>query len=130
MIRKATHASTCDRCGSELPWWACCACCTGSSGTRTSGTLPMIDFLSGAVTLSYLLAVVYFLRFWRRTSDRLFMIFAVAFVLFALNQVFLFALDVTDERSNYFFILRVLGFVLILFAILDKNSLFSEKKDE
>jgi hypothetical protein len=90
----------------------------------------MIDFLSGAVTLSYLLAVVYFLRFWRRTSDRLFLIFAIAFALFAVNQVALFAFDVADERSNYFFILRVLGFVLILFAILDKNSLFSGKRDE
>jgi hypothetical protein len=90
----------------------------------------MIDFLSGAVTLSYLLAVVYFLRFRRRTSDRLFLIFAIAFALFALNQVVLFVLDATDERSNYFFILRVLGFVLILFAILDKNSLFSGKRDE
>lgn len=90
----------------------------------------MIDFLSGAVTLSYLLAVVYFLRFWRRTSDRLFLIFAIAFGLFAVNQAALFAFDVADERSNYFFILRVLGFMLILFAILDKNSLFSGKRDE
>lgn len=90
----------------------------------------MIDFLSGAVTLSYLLAVAYFVRFWRRTSDRLFLIFAIAFALFALNQIVLFVLEVTDERSNYFFILRVFGFVLILFAILDKNAIFSGKRDE
>jgi len=90
----------------------------------------MIDFLSGAVTLSYLLVVAYFLKFWRRTADRLFLFFAIAFALFALNQTVLFVLEVTDERGNYFFILRVLGFVLILLAVLDKNALFSRKRDE
>jgi hypothetical protein len=32
-----------------------------------------------------------------------------------------FALGVGDERQNYAYILRVLGFVLILVAIIDKN---------
>ena len=81
----------------------------------------MIDFLAGSLTLAYVIASVYFVHFWRRTSDRLFLAFALAFGLLALNQVAVFSLGVGDERHNYAYILRVLGFVLILLAIVDKN---------
>lgn len=81
----------------------------------------MIDFLSGAVTLAYVVASFYFVQFWRRTADRLFLAFALAFALLALNQVAVFWMGVEDERYNYAYILRVLGFVLILLAIVDKN---------
>jgi uncharacterized membrane protein YccC len=81
----------------------------------------VIDFLSGAVTLAYIVASTYFVQFWRRTADRLFLAFALAFALLALNQVTVFLLGTEDERYNYAYILRVLGFVLILLAIVDKN---------
>jgi uncharacterized membrane protein YidH (DUF202 family) len=81
----------------------------------------MIEFLSGAVTFAYVVAAMYFMQFWQRTSDRLFLAFAIAFALLALNQLTVFVLGVDDERYNYAYILRVLGFVLILLAILDKN---------
>ena len=81
----------------------------------------MIEFLSGAVTLGYLVAAAFFLRFWRKTSDRLFLAFAAAFVLFALNQGLAFALTVVSEPWSLIYALRVLGFVLILAAIVDKN---------
>ena len=88
----------------------------------------MIDFLSGAVTIGYVLAALFFVRFWRRTADRLFLAFAIAFTLLALNQGFAQALDVYNEPSNGFiYALRVLGFLLILVAILDKN-LFGARK--
>ena len=81
----------------------------------------MIDFLAGALTLAYVIATVFFVHFWQRTSDRLFLAFAAAFALLALNQITIFALGVGDERYNYAYILRVLGFILILVAIVDKN---------
>jgi alpha-D-ribose 1-methylphosphonate 5-triphosphate synthase subunit PhnI len=81
----------------------------------------VIDFLSGAVTLGFLVAAVFFLRFWRRTHDRLFIAFAAAFVLMALNQALAAFLGAGDELAPFTYILRVLGFVLILFAIVDKN---------
>jgi hypothetical protein len=81
----------------------------------------MIDFLAGALTLAYIIASMYFVHFWRRTSDRLFLAFAAAFALLAMNQLMVFALGVGDERQNYAYVLRVLGFVLILLAIIDKN---------
>ena len=81
----------------------------------------MIDFLSGAVTLAYVVGSMYFVHFWKRTSDRLFLAFALAFALLALNQAGVFVMGTEDERYNYVYILRVLGFVLILLAIVDKN---------
>jgi hypothetical protein len=87
----------------------------------------VIDFLAGAVTLAYVVAAMYFARFWRRTADRLFLAFAIAFTLLALNQLMVLALGVDDERYNYAYILRVLGFILILAAIVDKN-LFARRR--
>lgn len=87
----------------------------------------MIEFLAGALTLAYAVAAFYFVHFWQRTKDRLFLAFAAAFALLALNQLAVFALGVDDERYNYAYVLRVLGFVLILVAILDKN-LFGRRR--
>ena len=88
----------------------------------------MIQFLAGAVTLAYFLAAIYFLRFWRKTSDRLFLNFALAFLLFALNQFVVSVLWTADERHSYAYVLRILGFVLILLAIADKNIFSSRKR--
>ena len=81
----------------------------------------MNSFLAGAVTLGYLLGAAFFLRFWRKTSDRLFLAFACAFALFALNQALVDMLNVVFELTSAAYLLRVLGFVLILAAIFDKN---------
>ena len=83
--------------------------------------LILVDFLAGAVTLGYLVAAGFFLRFWRRTSDRLFLAFAAAFALLSLNQALAAFLGAGDELTPYTYVLRVLGFVLILCAIVDKN---------
>jgi hypothetical protein len=82
----------------------------------------MIDFFSGAITLGFLIAAGFFLRFWRQTADRLFLAFAVAFVLFALNQALASWLTVVIEPTSLIYALRVLGFIIILGAIIDKNA--------
>jgi hypothetical protein len=81
----------------------------------------LVNFLSGAVTLGFFVAGMFFLRFWRRTHDRLFLAFGAAFVLLALNQALAAFFGAGDELTPYTYILRVLGFVLILIAIVDKN---------
>jgi peptidoglycan/LPS O-acetylase OafA/YrhL len=81
----------------------------------------MIEYLSGAVTLGFLIAALFFFRFWRRTADRLFVAFAIAFLLLALNQGLALWLGDADERVGYTYLLRILAFVLILAAIIDKN---------
>ncbi len=86
----------------------------------------MIGFLSGAVAMGFLIASAFFLRFWSKTADRFFLAFAIAFFLIALNHVFASWLGAADERVGYTYLFRVIGFILILAAIVDKN--LSQKK--
>ena len=81
----------------------------------------MIEFLSGAVAMGFVVAAGFFARFWRKTNDRLFLAFAVAFMLLALNQAIAHWVGAHDERVGYTYLLRVLGFLIILGAIVDKN---------
>jgi hypothetical protein len=87
------------------------------------GASPMIPFVSGFLVLGYLVAALFFLRFWRQTSDRLFAYFAASFTLLALQRV---ALSVSiggrsPDDTIWYYALRLLAFVLILVAIVDKN---------
>jgi hypothetical protein len=84
-------------------------------------TDSVVEFFSGAVATTYLLAAGFFLRFWKRTRYPLFRTFAGAFLLLGANQVIVSVLGNTDERTGYAYLLRVVGFVLILFAIVRKN---------
>jgi len=88
----------------------------------------MIDFLAGAATLGYAVAAIFFVRFWRRTRDRLFLAFAAAFALLAVNQVLATLLESGDERTPFVYSLRVLGFGLILWAIVDKNLVAKRRR--
>ena len=81
----------------------------------------MIEFLSGALTLGFVIIGFWFLRFWKRTRDHLFLSFAVAFWLFALNQLLSFYLTL-DRDIRYEYFLRVLGFIVILIGIARKNT--------
>jgi hypothetical protein len=81
----------------------------------------LVDFLAGAVTLGFFVAAGFFLRFWRRTRDRLFLAFSAAFMLLAVNQALAAFLGAGDELTPYTYLLRVFGFMLILYAIIDKN---------
>lgn len=83
--------------------------------------------LTGALMCAYTVAGVHFLRFWRRTGDRLFGHFALAFWLFALNQLAVTLPAVAAVTNGYEYLLRVLGFVLILFAIVEKNVVKSTR---
>jgi len=81
----------------------------------------MIDFLSGALFCTHVIASIHFLRFWRRTGDVLFRYFAIAFVLFAVNQAVSSVPAAAAHAAGYEYLLRVAGFLLILVAITQKN---------
>ena len=81
----------------------------------------MIEFMSGAVAMGCVTAALFFLRFWSKTAERLFLAFAIGFLLLALNHALAAWLGAADERVGYTYLLRVLGFILILSAIVDKN---------
>jgi heme A synthase len=78
-------------------------------------------FLAGAVGMAYAVAAVFFLRFWTRAKDGLFLSFAAAFALFAINQSLIGIFGVQSEMRAAFYSLRLIGFGLIIFAIIRKN---------
>lgn len=77
--------------------------------------------LSGAAAMAWLACAMFFLRFWRQSKDRLFAFFALTFTLLASNSVAGGLLDVSDERRHYIYVVRLIAFLLILYAIWDKN---------
>ena len=83
--------------------------------------MTLFDFLSGAVTLGFLVASLFFLRFWRRTRDGLFAAFAVAFALLGLGQAIQALANIPQEERSYIFLIRLAAFTIILVAIARKN---------
>jgi hypothetical protein len=81
----------------------------------------MITFIAGLVTMGYIVAAAFFLRFWQRTGDYLFAIFALSFVLFALNQLLAAVLGLAKEDQSWLYLLRLSGFVALIVGILVKN---------
>lgn len=78
-------------------------------------------FVGGALTLGWLAVGVFFLKFWQRTGDSLFAIFAVAFALLAANQAAPILLNIPSENQGYIYLLRLAAFLLIIAAVLRKN---------
>ncbi|HEY0114190.1 MAG TPA: DUF5985 family protein [Allosphingosinicella sp.] len=81
----------------------------------------LTDFLSGAVTFGFIIAGLFFLRFWRRTRDGLFLAFAIAFWLLSLNQALLVFSNIPVEERSWLYLIRLAAFALILAAIWRKN---------
>ena len=82
----------------------------------------MNDFLLGYLAMGYLTVGLFFLRFWQRTHDSLFRLFALAFAVLGVNQVALVQFGEDSEYRLHLFGIRLSAFLLILFAIYRKNS--------
>lgn len=84
-------------------------------------TQEQIHFLSGLVCMGFLVGAGFFLRFWRRTKDWLFIAFALAFVLLAISQGLGAWYNLPWEERTWLYLLRFLAFSLLIGAILRKN---------
>lgn len=82
----------------------------------------LMIFLSGAITFGFLVAGLFFGRFWRRTRDGLFLAFAAAFVLLGLNQALLVFSGIPVEERSPLYLIRLAAFLLIIVAIVRKNA--------
>jgi len=78
------------------------------------------DFILGATAMGYLLIGLFFLRFWRRTRDTLFIAFTVAFWLLSANAA-AFAVGHFPRGEGWVYLLRLAAFTLIIVAIIGKN---------
>lgn len=81
----------------------------------------MTDLLSGAITMASLVIALFFLRFWRNTRDRFFLYFAASFLIEGLHRVYSALNDAGGEDSPLHYLIRLLAYGLILWAILEKN---------
>ncbi|EDY22309.1 conserved hypothetical protein [Chthoniobacter flavus Ellin428] len=78
-------------------------------------------FLAGAISMGYLTAALFFLRFWKSTRDRLFFFFSAAFVILMVERIICEVLAIKTEWVPLIYSLRLGAFILILAAIVDKN---------
>ena len=76
----------------------------------------------GAIIMGYAVAAVFFLKFWRRTADSLFLAFAAAFLLMAATPLLTILLEVPREEQSPFYLLRLLAFLIIIVAIIGKSQ--------
>ena len=83
---------------------------------------PFVNaFFLGAIAMGCWIVGLFFLRFWRKTGDRLFLTFAGAFWLLGITRIMTAMTEHTDERARYIYVVRLLAYILILVAIIDKN---------
>jgi hypothetical protein len=80
-----------------------------------------INLMAGAIVMGYAVCGLFFLRFWRRTGDRLFLVFALAFWLLGLQRLAFAFTEPVEESRTGLYLVRLFAFLLILGAIIDKN---------
>jgi len=78
-------------------------------------------FSQGFVATASLVTALFFLRFWTRTRDFLFMAFAIAFAAEAVTRTIMALKGIPDTGYSWIYVERLLEYLFILFAILRKN---------
>jgi hypothetical protein len=80
-----------------------------------------IYFLSGAIALGDLVAAIFFLRFWKRTGESLFLAFSVAFALLSLGRLVVAWANSYGEDSSAAYLVRFAAFAIIILGVWRKN---------
>jgi uncharacterized membrane protein HdeD (DUF308 family) len=75
----------------------------------------------GVIVTSSIMAGVFFLKFWKRTRDFLFLAFAIAFLIEGLDRACVMMVARPNEGSPWIYLVHLLASGLILVAILKKN---------
>jgi hypothetical protein len=82
------------------------------------------ELLTGAFIAFSLVAVVFFIRFWQESKDRLFLLFAAALLLLVGERIALTVMPIDPaqrEVSSYVYLVRLVAFSLIIWGMIDKN---------
>lgn len=78
-------------------------------------------FFRGATAMGCAVAAIFFIKFWRQSLDRFFLLFALAFSILTIDYAILGLVAVATEWRVYIFGLRLVAFALIVVAIGIKN---------
>lgn len=81
----------------------------------------MINFLFGAIAMASAIVALVFLRYFTRTRDPFFLLFAVAFALEGLGNLLSVTSTAFGDQTSARFVLRLIQYLLILAAIAYKN---------
>lgn len=81
----------------------------------------IVTFLAGATAMASWVAGLFFLRFWKKTRDTLFLYFALSFWVLCLNWTLVGAAHPTSETQHYYYVMRLVAFGLIIVAVVQKN---------
>lgn len=84
-------------------------------------TPEIASLLQGALILACFVIGLKFLKFWRLSHDRFFVWFGLAFWVFGMGWGFRALVPTASEHAYLMFVPRLLGFLMILLAIFDKN---------
>lgn len=81
----------------------------------------MPDLVTGMIAMASLIIGLFFLRFWRNTKDRFFLYFALSFGIEGVHRIVTTLTFDEHEESPLHYLVRLLAYGLILWAILEKN---------
>jgi hypothetical protein len=81
--------------------------------------LPYLALMQGALAALSFVVALFFARMWRRARDRFYLFFAIAFTIFAVHWCVI--AGHANEHTVGPYITRLVAFVLIIIAIVDKN---------
>lgn len=87
------------------------------------------DFLAGVTMATFAASGVFFLKFWRASRDRFYLLFSLACWLLALDRTTSVAVGISQqalrsvatESSSWVYLIRLVAYLMILFAIIEKN---------
>lgn len=87
----------------------------------------MMEILVGAAGTLFIVAGLFFLRFWRSTRDYFFLFFALSFFLEGVNRIALYPSVGAQEDVPIHYIVRLVSYGLILVAIVRKNLILTHR---
>jgi hypothetical protein len=91
----------------------------GGASMRTGSDLGV--FLLGVLAMGDLIAAMFFLKYWIRTTDRFFFYFIVSFGLEVVCRYLLMYTTFNTESEPLVYSLRLFSYAIILVGIADKN---------
>jgi hypothetical protein len=93
--------------------------------------IVLYHFLSGGIMVASWVASIFFLRFWSKTRDRLFLLFGVSFALLGFDRLALVLSGTDPEESRpVVYFLRFIAFLIIIWSVIDKNRSNTRGKDK
>lgn len=84
-------------------------------------SIVLVSLVSGMMAAGFLVAALFFLRFYRTTRDALFVYFTIAFLLLAVEKLAVLVVPDWFPEPPWLFIVRLLAFASIGAGIWEKN---------